>query len=378
MRIDSASIGMDSARSYFQTESSVRRFTATTKSYIGYEDGAFSDLLNAEHSSAEEKEDTSENISTKGDSVSEALENLSNRINRNTGVATDPMDDIRKQINKLREECINYLLRLLFPDRYCDVKKDINLDTSENSGGIVESGNFTAANVISLSYSNSYYYEESETTAFQAQGIVNCADGRQIDFNMDIIMSRDFCEYYSEEMDFLEVSLKDPLVINLEGSIPSLSDQTFFFDIDCDGVEDEISRLIAGSGFLALDKNDDGAINDGSELFGALTGNGFDELAQYDDDGDGFIDEDDEIFNKLRVWSMDEDGNSRLYTLAEAGVGAIGLRNVATQFSLNSLSTNETYGVIRNTGMFLYENGNVGTVTQLDLAVRNKALAAYA
>ena len=73
-------------------------------------------------------------------------------------------------------------------------------------------------------------------------------------------------EYYEEEIDFEQLTLCDPLVINLEGNVAQVSDQTFFFDIDCDGVEDEISKLISGSGFLALDQNGDGIINDGSEL----------------------------------------------------------------------------------------------------------------
>lgn len=97
-------------------------------------------------------------------------------------------------------------------------------------------------------------------------------------------------------------------------------DQTFFFDIDCDGVEDEISKLISGSGFLALDQNGDGIINDGSELFGTQSGNGFADLAKFDSDGNGFIDENDEIFDRLKIWCMDENGQPHLYSLKEKGV----------------------------------------------------------
>ena len=49
-------------------------------------------------------------------------------------------------------------------------------------------------------------------------------------------------------------------------------DQTFKFDLDADGREDEISMLGKGSGFLALDKNGNGKIDDGSELFGTKSG----------------------------------------------------------------------------------------------------------
>ncbi len=128
------------------------------------------------------------------------------------------------------------------------------------------------------------------------------------------------------------------------------------------------SKLGAGSGFLALDKNGDGIINDGSELFGALTGNGFAELAKYDQDGNGWIDEADEIFNKLLIWQKDEQGNDVLRGLGAAGVGAIYLGSANTNFSLNSATDNHTNAVIRQTGMFLYENGESGTMQQVDFA----------
>jgi hypothetical protein len=124
----------------------------------------------------------------------------------------------------------------------------------------------------------------------------------------------------------------------------------------------------SGSGFLALDKNGDGVINDGSELFGTKSGNGFADLAEYDSDGNGWIDEGDPIWDKLLVWTKDEDGNDRLYHLSELGVGAVGLANVSTQFSLNSQEDNTNNAIIRYTGVFLYENGEASTVQHLDLA----------
>ena len=60
-----------------------------------------------------------------------------------------------------------------------------------------------------------------------------------------------------------------------------------------DGRKDNISFVQPGSGFLAVDKNNDGKINNGKELFGPNTGNGFDELAKYDSDGNQWIDESD-------------------------------------------------------------------------------------
>jgi len=160
----------------------------------------------------------------------------------------------------------------------------------------------------------------------------------------------------------------DPLVINLNTNIASLSDQKFEFDIDNDGILDTISSLNEGSGYLALDKNADGVINDGTELFGTDSGDGFKDLAAYDADGNGWIDEADPIFEKLLIWTKDECGQDKLYHLTEKGVGAICLSNASTDFSLKSVKDNATNGAIRSTGIFLYENGTAGTLQHLDIA----------
>ena len=170
------------------------------------------------------------------------------------------------------------------------------------------------------------------------------------------------------QIDFGKPRLCDPLVINLNNNVASVSDQKFLFDIDADSTKDSISMLESGSGYLALDKNGDGVINDGSELFGTESGNGFRDLAAFDQDQNGWIDEADEIFQKLRIWTKDENGNDMLLSLSDAGVGAIYLGYENTDFALNSMQDNTTNAMVRRTGIFLYENGGSGSVQQLDLA----------
>ena len=182
-------------------------------------------------------------------------------------------------------------------------------------------------------------------------------------------MSRSFAEYTSVQIDYGAVQLMDPLVINLNGGTAEVSDQKFFFDIDCAGELDNISLLARGCGFLALDRNGDGVINDGSELFGTKSGNGFADLAVFDMDGNGWIDENDEIFNRLRIWTKDESGNDKLVALGVAGIGAIYLGHIGTKFSLNSGKDNSTNAVVRQSGVFLHENGQSGIIQQVDLAV---------
>lgn len=204
-----------------------------------------------------------------------------------------------------------------------------------------------------------------ENTAFTSSGTVVTSDGRTINFGISLEMSRSFTEAYASVEDKKVASVyTDPLVINLDTDAASLSDVKFYFDLDCDGKEEQISGLNASSGFLALDRNGDGKINDGSELFGARTGDGFGELARYDKDGNGWIDENDPIFSKLKVWVKCGSGEGQLLSLSEAGVGAIFLGSQGTQFDLaDSRGVNAR---VRRTGVYLKESGQVGTVQHVD------------
>ena len=214
-----------------------------------------------------------------------------------------------------------------------------------------------------MSYSHYQSHYESEQTSFSASGIVKTADGQEITFAVDLEMSR---EYFSEER--LEITAGaakiDPLVINYAGTAAELQDVRFEFDLTMDGEKELIHRLAPGSGFLVFDKNSDGVANDGSELFGPSTGDGFEELAAYDEDGNNWIDENDSIYEKLSLWHQ-ENGADTLQSLKSANVGAIYLGNADTSFDLNNES-NDTQAQIRKTGVYLKDSGGVGTVQQVD------------
>jgi len=209
-----------------------------------------------------------------------------------------------------------------------------------------------------------HFYYESERLSYQAQGLVNTADGRTINLDINMFMSRQFVSYMNINIEIQKPV--DPLVINYGGTAASLLGESFEFDLDMDGIPDKLALLGEGRGFLALDKNGDGIINDGSELFGPSTGCGFSELRQYDEDGNGWIDEADSIFSKLVVWSRDKDGNDQMFTLKELGIGAIYLGDIDTEFSFKDES-NQTLGIMRSTSFFLNENGGGGTVSHIDL-----------
>ncbi|MCR5197050.1 MAG: hypothetical protein K6D38_12060 [Pseudobutyrivibrio sp.] len=215
--------------------------------------------------------------------------------------------------------------------------------------------------------STSYEYTEIQSTSFSATGSAMTADGRQLSFEYGFEMSESFHEEF-QSVESRYRNFIDPLVVNLSDSPTKISDQRFYFDLDGDGSLDEINQLQPGSGFLALDRNGDGEINDGKELFGAKTGDGFKELALFDEDHNGWIDENDSIFNKLRIWSMNEEGEMELYTLQHSDVGAIYLGRVNTEF-VNHDSEHEARAAIRESGIFLHESdGHAGGVQHVDFA----------
>lgn len=213
---------------------------------------------------------------------------------------------------------------------------------------------------------NSTSHTEAEATAFRSQGFAVTEDGRSLHFDVELSMSRSFTSQF-QSISSEKYLLTDPLIINLDRDITSVSDVKFSFDLDSDGKQEWISFAGEGSGFLALDANENGAIDDGSELFGTQSGDGFGDLAAYDTDGNHWIDENDAVYSRLRVWTKDTEGNDQLRDLKEANVGAIYLGSASTEFSLNDAATNETNAVIRRTGIYLRETGEVGTLSHVDL-----------
>ena len=95
---------------------------------------------------------------------------------------------------------------------------------------------------------------------------------------------------------------------------------------------------------------------------------GFADLAQYDDDGNGWIDAADAAFSRLRIWSRDAGGKDQLIGLQQQGIGALYLGKANTPFALKD-ADNTLQGAVRASGLYLREDGAAGTLQQLDLVV---------
>jgi hypothetical protein len=218
----------------------------------------------------------------------------------------------------------------------------------------------------SIEYSTTLVHEEARQLRVSVSGTVTTEDGRKIAFALDLGLESEYSSINQDTVKTGPVKV-DPLVINFSGGLPGLADTKFAFDINSDGSNELVSATAAGSGFLALDSNGDGKINNGTELFGPKTGSGYSELSRYDGDQNGWIDANDAIFAKLSIWTKDEAGNDKLLTLKEAGIGALSLTSVASPFSLTD-DTNQLKGQVQTTGIYLSEQGKVGAMQQIDLA----------
>ncbi|PJI96354.1 hypothetical protein CLU85_1097 [Acidovorax sp. 69] len=219
-----------------------------------------------------------------------------------------------------------------------------------------------------LVYEQREVIEETERTQFAVEGLVRTADGQEIRFTLQLDMQRSYRQESSISLRLGDAVAVDPLVINFDGTAAQLQNQRFAFDLNGDGQTEDVPLLSGNRGYLALDTNQNARIDNGLELFGPGTGNGFAELAQHDSDHNGWIDEADPVYQQLRVWTPSADGTGRLQTLAELGVGAIHTTSVATPFALRT-ADNGSLGVVRSTSAYLRENGGAGTVQQIDLSV---------
>ncbi|MBQ7943876.1 MAG: hypothetical protein IJ326_07430 [Lachnospiraceae bacterium] len=174
----------------------------------------------------------------------------------------------------------------------------------------------------------------------------------------------------------------DPLVIDFDGDGFELLEveDGVHFDEDAIGLVEKTQWVAPDDALLALDLNEDGIINDGSELFGTstrledgtLAKSGLEALAQYDKNSDGAIDEYDAIFSKLVAWQdKNSDGISQedeLYTMSDLGVTAIAL-DFANEDGANVADITYTDGSATKIGEFDFESNLYDTVEKEEVEV---------
>jgi hypothetical protein len=133
------------------------------------------------------------------------------------------------------------------------------------------------------------------------------------------------------------------------------------FDMNNDGKADHTGWVHKDDGLLAIDANHDGVINNQSELFGntATQEDGFANLAQYDQNGDGVIDAKDAIFNQLVVWQdANQDGVSdqgEMFSLNDLHIASIDLHATAADYQIGD-------NTVTDVSTFTYTDGSKGEI----------------
>jgi hypothetical protein len=222
-----------------------------------------------------------------------------------------------------------------------------------------------------IAIESSYEYYQKQTIDFSSSVELKTNKG-SFSIDLDISFTKEMYEAHSSRLVIGKEKSIDPLVINYDGNsnpFDNMSSLKFEFDLDSDGTNELIPLLKRGAGFLALDKNENGEIDNGSELFGTKSGDGFADLAKYDSDGNDFIDESDEVFNRLKVWTKDDSGDAKLVSLIDLNVGAIYLGDVQSGFKYQD-SIDSTSAVQKSNGIFIKEDGSgAGVVNSVDMVV---------
>ncbi|WP_299587786.1 calcium-binding protein [uncultured Microbulbifer sp.] len=158
---------------------------------------------------------------------------------------------------------------------------------------------------------------------------------------------------------------RDPLVLDLNGDgvgLTALAGSNAYFDLNGDGFATLTSWLSSDDGFLALDRNLDGQINDITELFGSPERTGYEELGDLDSNADGIIDINDERYSELLVW-QDKDGDGisqaeELVSLTDIGIVSISLSHTAVE------AQEGADGQIAREGVFTWSDGSEGVAAE--------------
>ena len=167
----------------------------------------------------------------------------------------------------------------------------------------------------------------------------------------------------------------DPLALDLDGDgLETVSHNRFsgsLFDHSGEGIRTATGWLKGDDGFLVYDRNGNGVIDDGTELFGDSTiladgsraAHGYAALSEWDANSDGKVDAADIGFASLRVWrDLNQDGISQtgeLFTLADVGVLSLSLQYTTPNQNLGNGN------FLAQSGRYIRTDGSTALVRDL-------------
>lgn len=202
-------------------------------------------------------------------------------------------------------------------------------------------------------------------------------------------------DYVNEVENFFDRSAgamlghQDPLIFDLDGDgleLTALNQSNVKFDLDANNFAETVSWVSADDGLLVLDRNGNGNIDNGTELFGDRTpinngdkvaADGFAALKDLDSNSDGVIDTSDQQFSELKIW-QDKNQNgvsesTELSNLADLGISSINLNTNNSSQVINGNNVNLTSSFTRNDGT----TGEIGNTLLQSNTINSEFIGDY-
>ncbi|MEW6991459.1 hypothetical protein AADZ91_12310 [Colwelliaceae bacterium 6441] len=207
------------------------------------------------------------------------------------------------------------------------------------------------------------WHYHSQSLDYQMSGEFDI-NGQQLKINYSFSLYSEQSSYSSIEM--TAAALKDPLIVQFgDQALGQIKDE-HNFDINQDGTLNNLPVFSGDVGYLVYDKNQNLKADNGSELFGPQTGNGFTELAQLDSNKNGFIDKEDEHFEQLYLWQPQK--SNSMTSLTEAKIQAISISAIDTPFSFHDTNGNIA-AQMRQSSFAISDDGSGKGVHQVDVRI---------
>lgn len=159
----------------------------------------------------------------------------------------------------------------------------------------------------------------------------------------------------------------DPLILDIDGDGIETSgiERGILFDLEANGNFARSSFVQGDDVLLALDRNENGVIDNGSELFGTQHGaaNGFEELKKFDDNRDGIVDHQDSVFSRLLGLRRQSSG------LETASLAQLGVKGIFTAYQNQGRELYSGDDLLQ-LGSFRRNNGGLGVAADVGFSIR--------
>lgn len=314
-------------------------------------------------------------------SVSPSNQSQPNSINRS------PNQDDIEQVIYSKPQGIKLQLMVLILEKFLgrsfdisDFSADLNIEHSEKANGdplsVYELFSTSSDELISIDgaffqsddlLSVEQWHSNEQQLNYQVQGEFKVNE-QYLSLNYNLRITSEHNSY--RKIEISAKALKDPILVQFGsrglGNIEGQKD----FAINQDHTLDNLPIFSGDVGYLVYDKNNNQQADDGSELFGPKTGQGFVELAQLDSNKNGFIDLDDQYFEQLYIWQPSDSNNQteQWLSLKDAKIQAISLSSISTPFDFYD-QQGKIQAQLRQSSFAISEEGIGRGVHQVDVRI---------